>query len=469
MSNRGTRRCEAMRDMVTRGRQMVSVKATAALLAVSASFAVMAEPIAIVNVNVIPMTSAVVKSAQTVIVADGMIRTVGAVEATPVPEGATVVDGTDRYLMPGLTEMHAHIPDENSPDLDRVLSLFVANGVTTVRGMLGQASHLDLRERIATGAAQGPRLITAGPSFNGRSVDSPADAAAMVRRQAAAGYDFLKIHPGLTIAEFDAIAATANEVGLPFAGHVPEDVGVEHALRAGIATIDHLDGYMETLVRPHDDPSGGLSGFFGVFIAAQADESKLPGIVQATVAAGVWNVPTQSLFIHVASPLLTADEMAAWPEMQYMPAETVASWRRYKAEILADVSYAPATALKAIEIRRRLIRELHEAGAGLLLGSDSPQVFNVPGFALHRELGYLVDAGLSPYAALEAGTSSPARFFAQGDRFGTVQEGMQADLLMLDANPLDNVTNSRRIHGVMLHGHWLSREVLDELLQRFAR
>jgi len=442
---------------------------TLVLLAMLGAGTAMAQPIAIVNVNVVPMASEMVVEGQTVIVDGGMIAAIGGVDATPVPEDALVVDGTDRFLIPGLTEMHAHIPDPRSPDLERVLSLFVANGVTTVRGMLGQAAHLDLRDKLASGQVLGPRLITAGPSFNGRSVDGPEQAASMVREQAAAGYDFLKIHPGLTREEFDAIAVTAREVGLSFAGHVPEDVGLEHALQAGIATIDHLDGYMETLLRPNDDPSGGLSGFFGVFIARQADETRLPAVVRDTVASGTWNVPTQSLFVGVASPSLSIDDLAARPEMRYMPAETVAAWQRSKAELLADLNYRPENALRAIEIRDHLIRALHEAGAGLLLGSDSPQVFNVPGFALHRELEYLVGAGLSPYAALQTGTSNPARFFGQDSLYGRIGAGMAADLVLLDANPLDDIRNSRRIHGVVLHGRWLSRQALDEMLRRFER
>ena len=273
------------------------------------------------------------------------------------------------------------------------MHLYVANGMTTVRGMLGQPSHLDLRDALQKGERLGPRLYTSGPSLNGRSVTSPARAISMVEQQHAAGYDFLKIHPGLTREEFDAMAATANRLGMRFAGHVPEDVGIERALAAEIATIDHLDGYMESLLRPHDDPSGGLSGPFGVFIADQADETKIAGIVAATVEAGTWNVPTDSLFRHWASSEADPDDMVDWPEMKYMPADTVERWRRAKRDLLDDANYHPDTAARAVAIRQQLILELHRNGAGLLLGSDSPQIFNVPGFAIHRELEYLVDAG----------------------------------------------------------------------------
>ena len=428
-----------------------------------------AESIAIVNVNVIPMTSDMMLGARTVIVTDGEIVVIGDVDDTAVPADAVVVDGTDRFLMPGLSEMHGHVPGGSSGGLDRVLHLYVANGITTVRGMLGQPSHLELRSALQKGERLGPRLYTSGPSLNGRSVTSPQRAISMVEQQHAAGYDFLKIHPGLTRQEFDAMAATADRLGIPFAGHVPEDVGIERALAAGIATIDHLDGYMESLLRPHDDPSGGLSGFFGVFIADQADETKIAGIVAATIEAGAWNVPTDSLFRHATSSESDPDDMVDWPEMKYMPADTVERWRRAKREVLDDANYHPDTAARAVALRQQLILELHRNGAGLLLGSDSPQIFNVPGFAIHHELEYLVDAGLTPFEALQTGTANPAEFFGRSGDFGVVRTGVEADLILLDANPLEDITNTRRIHGVMLRGRWLPRSELDGLLKRLAR
>ncbi|MEX0976167.1 MAG: amidohydrolase family protein [Woeseia sp.] len=426
-----------------------------------------AESTAFVNVSVLPMTSETVLNHKTVIVSGGLISTIGDVADTAIPEGARVVDGTDRYLMPGLSEMHGHIPGP-SGDLDRVLTLYVANGITTVRGMLGRPEHLALREAIDKGTVLGPRLYTSGPSFNGRSVNSVDGAVHMVDEQHAAGYDFLKIHPGLSRAEFDAIAETAARLQIPFAGHVPEDVGVDAALDAGIATIDHLDGYMETLLPPKVDPSGGFGGFFGVLLADAAEESRIETIALATAAAGVWLVPTESLFEHA----LSADDagsMTKWPEMQYMPAATVEQWRAAKENLRRDVADKPGLVTRAIDLRHQLILALHTAGAGFLLGADSPQIFNVPGFAIHRELEFLVDAGLTPYAALRSGTANPAEFFAATGRFGTVQAGLDADLLLLDANPLEAISNTRRIHGVMLRGRWLDRRELDRLLGQYRR
>ena len=424
--------------------------------------------IAFVNVNVIPMTSDTVQMARTVIVSDGIIQSIGDIDNTPIPQDTVVIDGTDRFLMPGLSEMHGHIPAADSDSLTRVLHLYVANGITLMRGMLGQPSHLTLRQQILDGEVLAPRLVTSGPSFNGRSVSGAKQASEMVRQQYADGYDFLKIHPGLSREEFDSIAETARELGIPFAGHVPADVGIRRALDAGIATIDHLDGYMQSLMPAHEDPAGGFEGFFGLLLAGYAEENKIDAIVIDTRASGTWNVPTQSLFEHAVSGE-SAQDMTAWPEMRFMPRQSVQQWADYKQRIVTDPNYRLATADRAIALRHQIIRSLNDSGAGLLLGSDSPQVFNVPGFAIHRELQYLVNAGLTPYEALKTGTVNPARFFGRADVAGTVEVGREADLVLLDANPLTDISASRRVHGVMLRGRWVSNVEIRRMLQALAR
>jgi len=406
---------------------------------------------AFVNVNVLPMDTDTVLGAQTVIVENGTIASIGAVDKVPVPEGAAIIDGTDRFLMPGLTEMHAHVPGAGSDDLDRVLTLFAANGVTTVRGMLGQHSHLELRDRLRDPAVFGPRLVTSGPSMNGNSVAGVDDARRKVREQHAAGYDFIKIHPGLTAEEFRAIATTARELGMPVAGHVPAAVGVEGVLELGMATIDHLDGYLDAMMPADTDSSGGYGGFFGVMLADQVVPDRIDELAAATAAAGTWNVPTESLFEHFVSAI-GVPELMSRPEMEYVPGATAREWAAARERQFAERGFTPGLGAQAIEIRRRLILALHRAGAGLLLGSDAPQVFNVPGFSLHRELGYLVAAGLTPFEALETGTTAVAEFL--GSNTGQVRAGRDADLVLLDANPLEDIANTRRIHGVMLRGSW---------------
>ncbi len=432
------------------------------------TFPTYAASTAFVNVNVVPMTSETVVAAQTVVVADRKIVTIGDVDRIPIAKGTVVVDGTDRYLMPGLSEMHAHIPSVTSTGLERVLSLNVANGVTVARGMLGRPEHLSLRQQILSGRVLGPRLFTSGPSFNGNSVSSPQNAVEMVRAQHGAGYDFLKIHPGLTNAEFVALASTAQRFGIQFAGHVSVSVGLHSALSLGMASIDHLDGYMQAIVADRASVSAGAAGFFGVLLADRVDEGKIPKVAVATAEAGVWNVPTQAMFENWVSET-PVTELREWPEMRYMTLGSIGQWANQKQQVLNDPAYDPKIAADAIRIRRKLILALHDAGAGLLLGSDAPQVFNVPGFAIHRELQYLVVSGLTPYEALRTGTVNPAEFFGQQRVFGTVETGKEADLVLLDANPLDDIGNASRIHGVMLRGHWLSRQDLDDILAKFER
>jgi imidazolonepropionase-like amidohydrolase len=412
---------------------------------------------AFVNVNVIPMTSEVVLREQTVVVEDGVITAIGNVDVVPVPEKAAIVDGTDRYLMPGLTEMHGHVTGTGNDEIERLFSLFLANGVTTVRGMLGRPSHLQLRDDIAAGKIFGPRLITSGPSFNGNSVTGIEQGARMVREQHAAGYDFLKIHPGLSKAEFEAIADTANDIGIPFAGHVPVAAGIDAALAKGMATIDHLDGYMASLLPPNTDTSGGYGGFFDVMLADQVIEDRIADVVAATLAAGVGNVPTESLFEQIVNDVPAAD-LGNRAEMRYVPAATVRQWERSKETTQSERGFNPEVAARAIEIRRGLILALHEAGATILLGSDAPQIFNVPGFSLHHELEFMVSSGLTPFEALQAGTIAPARFF--GIETGAVVVGRIGDLVLLDANPIEDIANSRRVHGVLAAGRWSTAEDL---------
>ncbi len=422
-----------------------------------------ADVLAFINVNVIPMTSETVLEAQTVIIEDGLITEIGAVDDIRIPEEATAVDGTDRFLMPGLAEMHAHVPDAASPEIARYFDLFVANGVTTIRGMLGRPSHLELRERLLDGGVFGPRLITSGPSLNGRSVSGAADARRQVRAQAEAGYDFIKVHPGLTGEEFIALAETANEIGIPYAGHVPVAAGLDTALKLNIATIDHLDGYLVALLPPDSYESGGYGGFFDVLLAEDLEVDKIDEVVAATAAAGTWNVPTEVL-IELRVDETPVSDLKNRPEMKYMPSATVDSWIRAKERAQGERGFDAKKAALAIDIRRRLILALHRAGAGLLLGSDAPQVFNVPGFSLHRELEVLVASGLTPFEALATGTTAVAEFL--GTNTGAVETGREADLVLLDANPLADISNSRRVHGVMLRGRWLPAGELKDRLER---
>jgi imidazolonepropionase-like amidohydrolase len=433
-----------------------------AVLAAGAAHA-QQQPLVIRNVSVIPMDREEVLRGQTVVVRDGVIESVGAAPAR-LPPGATIVDGSGRYLMPGLAELHAHVAGVgNNP---RILSLFALHGVTTARGMLGAPAHLALRDSLNSGLLLGPRLITSGPSFSGPAL-TPETAAQRVREQKAAGYDLLKIHPGLTRATFDAMAATANEVGIRFSGHVPLDVGLERALEARFHTIDHLDGFMEALLRPGAPLAPAQGGWFGLNLVPYVDMSRLPELVQQVRAAGVAMVPTQTLMEFFANEM-SGDYLAAREDYRYWIPGQVEQWRQQKNERLASPETpSPTQRARYNEIRRELIRALHDGGVPILLGSDAPQVWNVPGFATHRELAEYVAAGLTPYQALRTGTVNIATHLGEAGRSGVVRPGARADLILLDANPLADIGNTMRIHGVVVQGRWIGPEERQRLLDAF--
>ena len=420
--------------------------------------------VAFVDVTVIPMDRERRLPGQTVVVRGDRIVELGPA-SVKVPEGATRVEGKGRFLIPGLAEMHAHIPGGQASDstVERTLFMYLAGGLTTVRGMLGHPRHLELRARAARGELLSPTIYAAGPSLNGNSIPDPAAARKAVIEQKEAGYDLLKIHPGVSREAFDTLVATARRVGIPFAGHVPTEVGVAHAIESRYATIEHLDGYIEAMIQEGAPVTAEQSAFFGLNLGEHLDESKLPALVQATKRAGVWNVPTQVLLENLVL-VGSSTELARRPEMRYVAPEMLVQWAQEKDGMLAETGSTPESARRTIEVRRHLIKALHAAGAGLLLGSDAPQIYNVPGFSTHRELESLVAAGLTPYQALETGTRNVARYFGTERETGTIERGKRADMVLLEADPLVDIRNTTKRAGVMVRGRWLSREEIERRL-----
>lgn len=426
--------------------------------------------IAITDVSLVPMDSERVVPGQTVLIRGGRIVEIAASETMVVDEAVRRIDGRGRYLMPGLAEMHAHVPPQaDDPQwIQDVLYLYVANGITFARSMLGAPHHLPLRDRAARGEIIAPRIYTSGPSLNGNSVNSPAHGRAMVAAQQAAGYDFLKIHPGLDRERFDAIVAEAHARGISFGGHVSNKVGLARALEARQATIDHLDEYIPALLRD-DSPKAGMAPmFFGWNLADEVDEAKIAPVARRTFEAGTWVVPTESLMQHVMLPSHPIEALLARPEMRYMPGATISQWVQATRNFRSQSDYDPQLAERFIEVRAKLIKALHDEGAGLLLGSDAPQIFNVPGFAIHHELRMLIAAGLTPYDALATGSLNVARFLGEEQEFGTVAVGRRADLILLEANPLEDIAHLQRRAGVLLAGRWLPEEELQAGLDRIA-
>lgn len=431
---------------------------------------------AFVNVNVVPMNGDSVSNDQTVLVRGGRIVEIGPAASVHVPLGAVAVEADGKYLMPGLAEMHAHIPGATAPEqlIRDIMFLYVANGVTTIRGMLGAPNQLTLRDRTASGEITGPTIFVGAPSLNGQSAPDAATAARLVREHKSAGYDFLKLHPGLQREAYDAIVATAREVGVTFAGHVSSGVGLQRTLEARQSTVDHLDGYLEASVSPlvHERMAAGPVPFPEMVAAVEPDRVRY--WAGRTREAGTWNVPTMALWEAFYSPD-PPEVFARRPEMRYAAPQMVDAWIRQKqnmAQSQRTQGVTAAAAQRYLEMRRLALKALADSGAGLLMGTDSPQMFSVPGFSLHNEIALMQSAGVTPGQVLESGTRNVARYAAEelklDGAFGTVAVGNRADLMLLDANPLLDARNVARRAGVMVRGKWLSADELQRGLEEIA-
>ena len=406
----------------------------------------------LVNANVLTMHDGPTFKAMDVLVRDGKFA------AGPVGTDARTIDLTGMYVIPGLTEMHAHVPVPrmDSPGYrEDVLFLWVANGVTRARGMMGHPTHLDLRDAIAAHEVLGPALMISGPSFSGGSVRDAATAERRVQEQKSAGYDFLKIHPGMSTTVFETLARTANTAGIAFAGHVTASVGLLASLDAGQQTIDHLDGFVEALVAPAKLGNREAS-WFGADLTAEVDRERIPALIAALKATGAAVVPTETLLENVSGDLAAQQ---AREEYAYLPANLRESYSR--AVTGSARGFTADSAARFLNLRKHLIGTAHDAGVPILLGADSPQIFNTPGFSIHRELAALAASGLTSFEAIAAGSTVPAEFFGQSDVWGSIAPARDADLVVLRDDPLADIANSRSIEAVLVRGRYLDREELD--------
>jgi hypothetical protein len=266
---------------------------------------------------------------------------------------------------------------------------------------------------------------------------------------------------------FDAIAGEARAAGIPFEGHVSEDVGLAHALEAGQRAVDHLDGYMQVLVEPGCFDGPVAAGIFGIGLTRCASAARIPEAVEMTRAAGAWMAPTEVLLERWVRPP-DPEALRRQPASRYVSDEVLEQWYAGRVRFLGAAVIPGDLAEKFVSLRRMLIRQLHAAGVPILLASDAPQVFNVPGESALAELELYVAAGLGPGDALETGTVNAARFYGAEDVFGSVREGLEADLVLLEGNPLEDISRVRDIAGVMLRGRWLDRGELDARLDAVA-
>ena len=443
--------------MTTTSLRLAITFACLATVALGARAATAQTTIAITNVSVIDGTDPTVRANQTVVVRGNRIVSVGPAASARVPPGARTVNGRGKFLVPGFWDMHVHTAIAGGRPL---LALYVANGVTGVRDMAGDWDTLRTwRSEIARGRLVGPRMLVSGPYLEGGDVPiphlnarNPEEARVGVDSLVKLGVDFVKVHSQLSAESYFAIARRARERRIVFAGHVPRVVGSAAASDSGQKSIEHL------LAIPAD--------------CSVADSIALQPRFSVQGALGRCSTedlaPLYAKFVRndtYMTPTFTAQvEVATWPK-QSVPGDTLAQYlpravHDYVASIFPMPDSIPPNAdsvgLAMLNKRLRQVATMQRAGVHILTGTDAPLRNSPPGFGLHEELTLLARGGMSPFEILKSATLEPARYFGMLDSAGTVAAGKFADLVLLDANPLHDINNTRKISAVIANGRLFS-------------
>lgn len=427
--------------------------AAAGLLALPAEAApTCSKTVAFTHATVLPMTGGAVLKDHTVLVVDGRVARMGPSKRVRPPRGACVVDARGKFLTPGLSDAHAHVFDEGD------MALYLAHGVTSVLNMSGSHMHLRLREAVAAGRADGPTVYTTGPMLKTEATPliefeervRAADAAAIVRSQKAAGYDFVKVWGSFPADVYATIAGTARAEGMPLTGHLPREIGLDEALEAGQLSLAHV----EELTGRH---------FKGAPTAEQIAET-----AEVLKKAGATTTTTLVVYEAIAAGVATdVSPLMSRPGVEYMDPARKGMWSpggnrfRNRQTIGKSQQY-----LDDLQTMKAVALGLHRAGVPLLAGVDAGELPGLaPGLDLHRELELLVEAGLTPAEALATATVNFGRYMARkGETFGVIAPGARADLLLVAADPRADVKALRRIEGVTAAGRYYDRRALDGML-----
>lgn len=394
---------------------------------------------------------------QTVITEDGVITAIGPA-GTAIPPGASVVDATGLFLMPGLTDAHAHPREETD------LMPYLANGVTTIIN-LGNPSDtpvLGWRDEVVAGQRLGPTIYSTGQIIDGENpraaaaiVTSPAAGRSEVQRQINAGVDFLKVYNGLSVPTFQAIMEEARTAGVHVIGHGVRAPGLDGILDAGVVAIAHMEEVFYTHFSSNMDPS------------------LIPSAVETVAGSGAWIMPNLSTFGAVNAQWGNTPQLEAWltdDRARYLSPERQEAWRRFHQNAYANRTGSVAPLLTFLA---DITRAMHEGGVPFLLSTDSPIIPGMfPGFTIHDDLRRLVGVGLTPTEAMEVGTSNAGAFVARHrtgtEPFGTVTVGSRADLILLDTDPRVDLNTLKTPHGVMVRGRYLSNLRLEQLLEEMV-
>jgi imidazolonepropionase-like amidohydrolase len=440
----------------------------------------------VTNVTVIDMTASPPQPGMTVTIGGGRILKLAPHPPRQFPKGTDIVDGTGKFLIPAFWDMHVHVLDT-----DKMLPLFVANGVLGVRdlGVHDLDSILRWRAEAATGKLISPRIVTAGKVLDGVPqadasfsipVNSPEEGRKAVRELKLKGVDCIKVYDVLSRESYFAIADEAKKAGLPFVGHVPTAITSAEASEAGQKSIEHMGKTLEDssgspgairAAQSESIPEGDYFAFttrigrtYDAIVATYSSE-KADELFSVFRKNHTWLVPTLS----IKNGRAFIDELDARgdPRAKYVAEAERNYWKpqvgffsRYRTPsfIAAQKAYFH----KELEV----VAAMQRAGVRILAGTDTPNAYVIAGFSLHDELALLVTAGLTPMEALQAATRSPAEFFGELERSGTIAKGKLANLILLDANPLDDIENTTRINAVFQNGKYLSRSVLDDMLAK---
>ena len=449
-----------------------------------------AHVLAITHVTVIDATGAAPRADATVLIEGDRIASIVDSRAASLPGNARVIDGAGKFLIPGLADMHVHLTGAGEPEGSRafIVPLLVANGITTVRDMGGYLDSLiPMREEIRAGKRVGPQIFFAGPYLDGEPpsfqpavvVKSAADADKDVRELKERGVDFVKVQSMLSRDAYFAIAAACKREHVPFVGHVPDRVTAAEASDAGQHSIEHLTGVLracsrhekrlmrEQFYRPRRKQSAAQAA--ARHIAWQREilrtQSKkfTAALIEEFVHNQTWQVPTLVTLRNVAFATpetdFTRDSRTRW-----VPRGVLDGWKRARAEALQAIEEEFAVRKALFEKSEGVVGQMSAGGVRILAGTDTAAPFVFPGSSLHEELALLVQSGLTPMQALQTATRSPAEFLGRLEEQGTVEPGKFADLVLLDASPLEDIRNTQKIRAVILRGTLLDRSALDSLL-----
>jgi imidazolonepropionase-like amidohydrolase len=432
-------------------------------------------PVTVTNVSVIDVRTGQVRPGTSVVIQDGRILRIGGAAAGTGRQ----VDGSGKFLIPGLWDMHVHlIFGDWFPDgAEITLPLFVANGVTAVRDMGSDLDPiLQWRAAVAAGKMLGPRIVTPGPMLDGPkprfpssiAIATPDEGRKAVRDLKARGVDFIKLQSQIPREAVFAIADEAKKQGITFVGHVPDAVRAREMSEAGQKSFEHLIGVFEGSSPSEDEFLTGNKS--PAKFLATYEVGRASALAALLAQNHTWQCPT--LIWERGANLIEERDLAHDSLGRYVPAWWKnTTWKRFTDQVEHEFNVDDlATRRRFVDKELELVNLLHKAGVPFLAGTDTPPgVYVLPGFSLHDELGILVHAGFTPLEALQTATLNPSIFLGLERETGTVEAGKRADLVLLDANPLVDIANTRKIAGVFLRGRYFGRGELKGMLDGVAR